>query len=409
MLAGCTSPAPASSPTASAEAWTDRGPITFAVEGGTGASLQQPVKEWNTAHPNEPVTLLELPSIGGVRTPAFTDRARGGSGEYTVLLLEAAATREFAAQGWLARLPSTDFPTDGLDPRAVASATWSDAVYAYPLSQDAGLLYYRADLVERAGGTAPSTWAEVRSICSRVASTRAGVSCYSGQLGRDPDLTSNVAEAIWSAGGQFVTSEGAPNVQTTAAGVGIRWLADGVASGMIPKAALGWSADEARRQFEDGHLVFLRDWWSAHHELATNDSAFGAKVSVARVPGLGPAGVAAWGGRNLAISAKAANKGTAGDFVRFLASDAQQRSLASRGVAAPVRTALLADPALLKSQPSLKSLAQALATAEPLPATEHFVDFTKDIRDVMMPVLKGERASTDGLAELQQRLGEVFG
>jgi len=409
LLAGCTTSTPTpSSPSSTHDPWTDRGPITFAVEGGAGASLQAPVKAWNTAHPNEPVTLLELPSTGGVRTPGLADRAKAGSGEYTVVLLESAATTEFAAKGWLTALPASQFATDGMDARAVASATWSDALYAYPFSQDAGLLYYRADLVERSGGEAPLTWTELRSTCSRVASGRSGLSCYAGQLGSDPDLTSNVAEAIWSAGGELVSAEGTPNVDTPAAAVGLRWLADGVNSGQIPPASLGWSADEARRQFDSGRLVFLRDWWSAGARLGSGATASGLKLGTTGVPGLGSAGVPVWSGRNLGISAKAANKGTAGDFVRFLASTEQQRSLASLGVAGPVRTELLTDQDLLKTRPSLKTLATALATARPLPTTENYTDFTKACRDAVVPVLEGERNAADALTGLQQRLGEIL-
>lgn len=409
LLAGCTPSAPTPSSTASThDPWTDHGPITFAVEGGAGQTLQAPVKAWNTAHPNEPVTLLELPSTGGVRTPGMADRAKAGSGEYTVVLLESAATTEFAAQGWLTELPATQFATEGMDARAVASATWSGALYAYPFSQDVGLLYYRADLVGRSGGTAPTTWAELRAACTRVTATRSGLSCYAGQLGSDPDLTSNVAEAIWSAGGELVTAEGTPNVATTAAGVGLRWLADGVTSGQIPRASLGWSADEARREFAGGRLVFLRDWWSSGALLGTGATGSGVKVGTTGVPGLGSAGVPVWSGRNLGISAKAANKGTAGDFVRFLASTEQQRSLASLGLVGPVRTALLTDEELLKARPSLKTLAAALATARPLPTTTNYTDFTKALREAVVPVLEGERTATDALTGLQQRLGEIF-
>jgi multiple sugar transport system substrate-binding protein len=409
VLAGCTTPSPApSSPAAVDDGWKERGPITLAVEGGAGASMQQPVKEWNTAHPNEPVTLLELPSSGGQRTPGMAERARAGSGEYTVVSLESAATTEFAAEGWLTRLPASEFSTDGMAPPSVASATYDGGLYAYPFSQDAGLLYYRADLVERVNGKPPATWAELRTLCGRLTSQRSGLECYAGQLGSDPDLTSNVAEAIWSAGGELVTSEGTANVQTTAAGVGLRWLADGFTSGQIPKAALGWSADQARREFDSGRLVFLRDWWSARTEIVTNETQVGAKVGIIRLPGPGGAGVSAWGGRNLGISAKARNKGTAGDFVRFLTSEAQQRSLASRGVAAPVRTSVATDAALLKEVPSLKTLAEVLKTARPLPATTKFSQFTKDIREVCPPVFRGERTSTDALADLQQRFGQIF-
>jgi multiple sugar transport system substrate-binding protein len=407
VLAGCT-PESVSSPTpVDDDGWTERGPITLAVESGAAQLIEDPVKAWNTTRPREQVTVVELPSRGGDRAPGMADRAQAGSGEYTVVMLEAAATREFAAKGWLVDLPAGDFPTDGMADAAVASATYDGALYAYPLSVDVGVLYYRADLLAQFGLTPPTTWAGLRAVCAKVLLHNPSRSCYAGQLGARPDLSSDIAEAIWSAGGEFVDGAGTPAVSSTAATAGLSRLAEGVAAGLIPEAALTWSGSGARRALDAGSVVFLRDWWSARATLDADSSAPGA-VGMTVLPGDTGQGVAVLGGRNLGISANSRNRGTAADFLRYLTSASEQKSLAASGLGAPALTDLVSDAALVKTVPSLRTFSSALKAARPLPATTEFRQFTKDVEETLLPALKGEQKPAEALASLEDRLAEVF-
>jgi multiple sugar transport system substrate-binding protein len=407
VLGGCT-PAPLPSPTpVSPDGWQEHGPITLAVDSGLSGPLRPLVDAWNTSHPAEPATLLELPSRDGQRAPDLAERAKADSGEFTVVLLEPAVAPEFAANGWLSRLPASRFPTEGLDATAVASGTYQDELYAYPLSLDVGVLYYRGDILARYGVKPPTSWGELLAACAKVLGRPSSRSCYAGQLGPNPDLTANVAEAVWSAGGELVGSDGTPAVDSAAAAVGVSRIADAVSSAQVPAAALEWPGDQGRRELVDGSLVFLRDWWSARAAIAASGSA-AARVGMTLVPGtIGP-GVAVRSGRTLGVSAEARNKGTAADFIVYLTAAPQQRSLALASFGVPALTEVAADPGLVKALPALRTAGTAMATARPLPQTTRFTDVSRAVREVIAPVLKGDREVPDGLADLQQRLGDLF-
>src|SRR5205807_2267599 len=116
------------------------------------------------------------------------------------------------------------------------------------------------DLMTKAGVSgAPKTWDEMKSDCAKVLALpeAAGMSCYSGQLNKYEGLTVNFSEAVDSAGGQVVGSDGKPRLTSDAAKKGLNFLVDGIKSGEIPKAALTWKEEESRRAFQDGKLVFL--------------------------------------------------------------------------------------------------------------------------------------------------------
>lgn len=406
VLAGCTTPTaptPTATPTA---ALPERGPITLAVESGAAAALARPVAAWNGGHPGEPVTLVELPPGDGRRAPQLAEKAEAGSGEYTVMLLESAATTEFAARGWLAELPQEEFPVAGVDAAALASGTYRGTRYALPLTRDVGVLLYRADLLDRYGIDPPTTWTQLKAACARVRAAAPGLDCYAGQLGPHPDLAGNVAEAIWSAGGELVTAAGQPDVASVAAASGLGRIAADVAGGLVPEASLDWSGDRARRAFGAGELVFLRDWWSAR---AAIEPTLSAQLGVALLPGEAGPGVATLGGRNLGISAHARNTGTAADFVEFLMAADQQRSLARAGFGVPALTEVAAEADLREAVPALATANTALASARPLPAVVEYRESVRAVRELCLPAIKGDREPADALADLQSRLEELQG
>lgn len=406
VLAGCTAPtSPSPSPTPTV-APPERGPITLAVEGGAAAALAQPVAAWNGEHPGEPVTLVELPPGDGRRAPQLAEKAEAGSGEYTVMLLEAPATTEFAAKGWLAELPDADFPVAGVDEAALASGVYRGTRFALPLTRDVGMLLYRADLLDRYEIDPPTTWTQLRAACGRIRAAAPALGCYAGQLGPHPDLAGNVAEAIWSAGGELVTAAGEPDLATVAAASGLGRIAAAVADGLVPEESLGWSGDRARRAFAAGELVFLRDWWSARAAIEPTPPA---KLGVALLPGESGSGVAALSGRNLGISAHARNTATAADVVRFLVGAGRQRALAQAGFGVPALTAVAVDADLGNAVPTLGIANKALASARPLPAAVEYRESVRAVREACLPAIKGEREPADALAALQSRLEELRG
>ena len=60
------------------------------------------------------------------------------------------------------------FPLDKFFPGVVTTAMYKGRLYAVPYSTNAGLLYYRKDLLDAAGLKPPKTWAELREQAQRL-------------------------------------------------------------------------------------------------------------------------------------------------------------------------------------------------------------------------------------------------
>lgn len=412
-VGGCTpEPQPTASPTPTG--WTERGPITLAIGPDPSGVWMQLLTEWNASHANEQVTLRELPEDAGERHDAITQVARAKSGELTVIAVNPAWVPEFVENGWLAELPVGAFPTTGLLASGVAAGTASGRLYTYPVTADVGVLYYRSDLLSAAEVKPPTTWAELAAACTKVLAGSSGTSCYGAALAQSESLTVNVAEAVASAGGVLVTADGTPDVNSTNATLGLRWLAGGVKDGSIPSEALNWNADAARQAFTDGHLVFLRDWSYAESALRVAGTTTGTataaepKLGVAQIPGRSGSGTPVAGGLGLGISPWARNQATAADFIRWVGSDAVQRELLEKGSVAPAREALYDDSELAKKVTYLPILAAAVRSARPLPVTPKYTEVSAAIQSAVHPVLKGSQDADDALDALQTQLTDLL-
>lgn len=364
------------------------------------------LEQWATAHPNEQVTFIELSDDANKQRAEMMKRGQAGSGEFGVMSVETVWTSEFAAKGWLQELPADMFPTTGMLASAVESATYSEKLYAYPQHSAGALLYYRKDLLDEAGLQAPKTWADMQDACAKVLPTQNGMSCYAGQHQKYEGLTSNITEAVNSAGGKFFTADGKPAVNTPEAIAGLQWMVDGFETGMIPPEALTWQEEGGRKAFQAGKLLFHRNWPEVWNLAGKTDgsSKIVGKFAVAPLPGKAGPGISTLGGHNLGISTFAANKGTAAEFIKWLDSPEIQKTLLEKLSTAPILESLYADPALKEQFPYLSTLGESIKLGKARPKTVKYGDVTVAIQDGTYAALTGQVDATTAFTGLQSKL-----
>lgn len=411
-LTGCGGSGGGASSTPSAKALTGVGPITLATGKDTTGTYNSILAEWNKLHPDQKATLIELPEDADQQRTQMLQNAQTKSDAFSILNLDVVWTPEFAANGWVQQLPENQFPIDKYMPPVLKTARYFNKLYAAPSESDGALLYSRTDLMTKAGvNSAPKTWDEMKSDCAKVLALpeAAGMSCYSGQLNKYEGLTVNFSEAVDSAGGQVVGSDGKPRLTSDAAKKGLNFLVDGIKSGEIPKAALTWKEEESRRAFQDGKLVFLRNWPYMYNLASANDgsSKVAGKFGVSPIPGLNQTGKSSLGGHNLAISTYCKHKKSALDFIKWYTSEANEKTYLQKNSKAPVYGSLYDDPALQKQFPYLSTLKQSILTAEPRPAIVHYGDATTAIEEAAYGAISGSQSSDAALTGLQTRLNGI--
>ncbi|MDN3292917.1 ABC transporter substrate-binding protein [Streptomyces ficellus] len=350
-----------------------RGPMTLATAGDLTGYLGPVLEGWNRERPAEKVTLVELPdSADETRAQMITDLRRPGEGRFDVLNIDVAWTSEFAAAGWIAPLDRDRFPLKSFLPPVVDTATYDDKLYAVPYVTNAGMLFYRKDILDRQGERPPRTWAELRRQARTIA-PRYGIGGYAGQFLPYEGLTVNAAEAVYSAGGSILGDDGERvTVESAAARAGIGFLARGVRDGWIPREALSYTEEESRRAFQEGRLLFLRNWPYAYAGASGRDSKVAGRFGAVPLPGPEGPGTSVLGGSNLAVSSHARHPESARDLIAYLTSDRVQRRVLSEGALPPVRAALYQDPALVRQFPYLPALRASVLAAAPRPKSPHY-------------------------------------
>ncbi|MGQ4385740.1 ABC transporter substrate-binding protein [Streptomyces sp. SAS_270] len=385
-----------------------RGPLTLATAGDLTNYLGPLLDDWNRTHPGEKVTLVELPDSADETHAQMTTDLRGGDrGRFDVLNIDVAWTSEFAAAGWISPLERARFPLDSFLQPVVDTARYEGRLYAVPYVTNAGLLLYRKDILVKEGVAPPRTWAELEHE-ARTLAPKYGLDGYAGQFLPYEGLTVNAAEAVYSAGGTILGDEGERvTVNSAAAREGIGFLARGVRDGWIPKKALTYKEEESKQAFQDGHLLFLRNWPYAYVGASAKGSAVAGKVGAVPLPGPDGPGTSVLGGSNLAVNSHARHPDSARRLIAYLTSAPVQRQVLTKGALPPVRAALYEDPELIRKFPYLPTLRESVLAAAPRPKSPHYDQVSLAVQAVVHDALTGYETPESAVRRLARELAAI--
>jgi multiple sugar transport system substrate-binding protein len=368
------------------------------------------IKQFNDQHPNGKVIFHELPDEADQQRQQMVQNTQIKNPKMGTIQVDVVWTAEFAAKGYILPLPADQFPTEGMLPAAVDSATYFNKVYAYPIASNAGLLFYRKDLLDKYNVQPPTTFDEMKAACDKIrgGENNAKLECYAGQYNKYEGLTVNFDEAVHGAGGVIVGDDGKPNVATPEATKGLQTLTDWFKEGYIPKGAITWTEEEGRQAFQNGNLIFHRNWPYVYPLANKTDgsSKIAGKFDVVPLPGIAGPGVSSLGGGNYAIAANAENKGTAADFIKFMAAAEQQKARTLVTSDPPIVAALYSDAEVVKKYPYFPTLLKSIETAKPRPKAVEYGDVTLAIQDAAYSSLPGggTTAPDAAIQQLQTKL-----
>ncbi len=396
VVAGCALPVVDS-------ARNGEGRITFvdSQDLSTDRQIKQRVDEWNViAGRHRQVTYVPMPTSTDAYRAQLVARAQDlagagpefGSQCYDVVTLDGVWTAGFAESGYLAPLSPAEFEVDRFLPAAVKSSTVGGRLWAVPWRADAGVLYYRSDLLAQEGKVWPDSWAQLEKLARTIA-PKYGIQGYVGQLKQYEGLTVNALEAVWAHGGKADRLE----LDGPEARAGVGMLARGVAEGWIPREALGYDESLSLTEFREGRALFLRNWPYARSVLEA--SPLRGKFGMAALPG--PAAFGSW---NLAVSRCSTHQATARAFIAFLTGENSQRVLLEQAGYPPTLHSLYREPELNGRLPHLGVLRTAVEHARNRPQSPHYGEVTRVMQGALHSVLENP-ASLD--SELRRLAADV--
>ncbi|MGP9538518.1 ABC transporter substrate-binding protein [Brachybacterium sp. AOP43-C2-M15] len=387
-----------------------RGPITLARGKDTTGQLNEFLERWNSEHPDEEVTLIELPESADEQRAQMINNAQAQSDAYTILSLDVVWTAEFAANQWVIELPEDHFPLDGILPGALETGKYFDKLYAVPYATNAQLLFYRKDLLEEAGHSEPPvTFEEMWQMIEDVQAKDDSILGYGAQFSKYEGLTCQASATIRSNGGDLFDAEGAPQADSAEAVEAIETIRAGFEAGHIPEEALTYKEEETRQAFQDGRLLFQTNWpyvWELA-QAEDGSSEVNGKIGVTLVPGVKEAGASTLGGANYAISAFAQNAGTALDFIAFMTEFEQQRDWMLNTTTPTAMAEVYEDPDIVEAFDFIDQLRTSIENGVVRPQVVKYGDVTQAIQDAVYGAISGETEVQDAMEGLQERLTEL--
>lgn len=384
----------------------ERGPMTLATAGDLTQYLGPLLEDWNRAHPDQRVTLVELPDSADEARSQMITELRSGSSRFDILNIDVAWTSEFAAAGWISPLDPSRFPVDAFLQPVLNTATFDGRLYAVPYVTNAGLLYYRKDVLAKEGVEPPRTWEELARQAREIA-PEYGLDGYAGQFLPYEGLTANVTEAVRSADGSLLGDEGAKVTVDGSVRRGLEFLASGVREGWIPREALTYKEEESRIAFQEGHLLFLRNWPYVFPLADGQGSPVAGDVGAAPIPGPDGPGTSVLGGSNLAVSTHSDHRESAADLIAYLTSEQVQRRVLTEGALPPVRADLYNDRELVAEHPYLPTLKRSILTAEPRPKSPRYNQVSLAVQAVAHDVLALRQSPEEAVARLRKELTAI--
>ncbi len=105
--------------------------------------------------------LMRLPEAENGQLAQLTANLQAGSSTYDVIAMDVIWTAKFASAGWIIPLESSMFHLGDFLRPAVDTAMYNGHLWAVPYYSNAEVLYYRKDILAKAGKLPPKTWAQL--------------------------------------------------------------------------------------------------------------------------------------------------------------------------------------------------------------------------------------------------------
>src|SRR5919112_2082859 len=375
------------------------------------------IKKFNERHKDGfRVTVRVMPSDYGEYFEKLKTEFQVGGGGIDVILGDTIWMAEFAANDWITDLSgrfSAEERSAFVD-GTIHPASIGEGLYGVPRFLDAGMLYYRKDLLEESGySEPPKTWEELKEMAGKVVSDRGTRYGYVFQGADYEGVVCNSLEFIWTHGGEVLNPNDASKViiaspESVAALATERSM---VSDGVAPQSVANYREYESEVTFMiHGDAVFCRHWPFLYGVSSWSES----KVKPGQV-GVSPLLVAdgqnrtasCLGGDVLQINAFSEMKEEAWEFIRFFANEESQKTRALRAGVLPTRKALYHDREVTEALPMISGAKEALLNVRPRPVSGRYSEMSRAMALQFNNVLRGNATPEEAVETLQGELQQI--
>lgn len=427
FMAACSSAppqsAPASTPTQPATPSTVEAPKTDAPapagekvklvyargKDATNASKKL-VEAFQNAHPNIEVEFREMPSDTGQSHDQYVTMFSAQSSEIDVFDLDVIWPAEFAQAGYLLPLDRL-IEQDGIDTGhyikgAMDAGNFGGQQWTMPKFVDAGLLFYRTDLIKEP----PKTWDDLIKQAKATKGTGGTKFGYLMQAKQYEGLVCNFVEFSAAYGGKILDEQGNVAVNNPGTIKGLKKMMEIVQSDFVPKNITTFTETESHTAFLEGQSPFIRNW-PYQFALAEDksQSKIAGKVAIAPLPAGDAGSAAALGGWMGGINKFSKHPKEAWEFLKFMTGPEGQKISAVEGGLAPTYLPVYNDADVQKASPVFanKDFVNGVSAAVSRPTTPIYPKISEVIQIEVSKALAGQQTAEQAVKNMEARMKEL--
>ncbi|MBD3366945.1 MAG: extracellular solute-binding protein [Candidatus Eisenbacteria bacterium] len=384
--------------------------LVFAAGNDPSGATEALIKEYNAANPGVTVTFQAMPANTDTQHDAYVTYLSARETNIDIYSLDVIWTAEFATAGWIRAIPEGLIDRSEFLDAPLTSASFEGTLYAIPWFTDAGVLYYRRDLLEDAGLAVPETWDQFSTACERLAADP-NMEGFVWQGARYEGLVCNFLEFLWGVDGSMEPERLANEPDKVRAEIerALGLMKGLIDSGYSPESVLTYKEEDARRVFTEGQAVFLRNWPYAWSMAQGEGSKVEDMVGIARLPHApGATPYSTIGGWNVAVSSYCEHPEEAFDFLAFIAGERSLKLRAIEGGYLPTRTATYMDPDVLEANPHFERFFEVFRFTRNRPRSPHYPRASDIIQENVHGALSGSVGIPDAAETMVRELAELL-
>lgn len=333
-------------------------------------------------------------------------RARGSS--IDVFPMDIIWPPEFGANGWTVPLDDKWSASDRANylPGPLAGCTYNGKLWAAPTRTDAGLIYYRTDIIK----TPPSTWDEMTTMAKAAAPSKTKFG-YLWQGAQYEGLVCDFAEVLNGYGGAVLDANDPKKITvnspegTAALTQMVSWV-----GGISPAAVTTYKEEDARSAWQNGDSAFMRNWpyaYSLGNDPKTSKIAGKFDVHPMLYGGSNTTGHSNLGGWQYGINAFSKNPDASWKFIQHMLSPASQKTIAIDLSLFATLKSIYTDADVLAKNPFFGKMGPVFQTALPRPVSPFYPDISNAIQLRVHNALTKQSSVSAALSGLQSDLQAI--
>lgn len=299
-------------------------------------------------------------------------------------------------------------------PALIDNNTIDDRLVALPLRIGFGMLYYRADLLEKYGYEAPpATWDELEEMATAIqeGERAEGMDEFWGYVWQGNSYEGLTCDALeWhvsATGANFLESDGTISALSDES-IAIYEQAASWVGTISPPGVVSYQEEEARGVWDAGNAAFMRNWPYAYttSQESENIPSFG----VAPLPaGASGGGASTLGGWHIGVSKYSENQEAAAAFAAYMTSVEGQKIYSLITTSPPAALELYEDPEIIEAMPFASPDIVDITTARPSNfSKDRYNEVSTLYFTAVHSILTGEEDADVALELLELDLEELF-